>query len=101
MLSPMPSPTMHARFAPAPNVEFRAVDGGGLLVDVNSGACYRLNGVAAHLWSILAAGQPLSGAIESLCSRYDGRCEEITSDAQTLCQQMVSAGLLIEGARTT
>lgn len=101
MLSAMSSPTMQARFASPPHVEFRAVDGGGLLVDVNSGACYRLNGVGAALWSLLASGQPLAGAIESLCTRYDARPEEISSDARSLCSQMITAGLLVEAAQAT
>ena len=92
----MATPSLHARFAPAAHVEFRAVDGGGLLVDVNSGACFRLNRVGADLWSALTTGRPLLGAIESLGSRYDAAPETIASDALALCEQLTAAGLLCE-----
>ena len=83
-----------ARFEAATRVEYRSVDRGALLVDVSTGAVFRLNRVGADLWADLVAGRPLDTAIRTLCGRYDAAPERIEADARSLCQQLAAAGLI-------
>lgn len=97
---PMTSVSPGLRFEAAPRVEYRSVDRGALLVDVSTGAVFRLNRVGADLWVDLVAGHSLDQAIGALCGRYDATPEQIEADARSLCRQLAAAGLIRETGNT-
>ena len=82
------------RLVPAEHVEFRAIDGGGMMVDVQSGACFRLNSVGAALWSALAAGRTLGEAVDAVVARYDTTRPIAEDDARRLVAELIAAKLI-------
>ena len=83
-----------ARLAPQGHVEFRSVEEGGILVDLESGACFQLNRVGAQLWKRLSAGDTVGAAIDSLRQRYDVASEVLERDSLLLCDELLRVGLI-------
>jgi hypothetical protein len=75
-------------------VEFRAVDEGGILVDLESGACFQLNRVGAALWKGLSRGDTVGAAIDSIRHRYAVASEVLEHDSLRLCDELLRAGLI-------
>jgi hypothetical protein len=86
------------RLVPRPGVESRAVDGGTLIVDLDTGACWELNAVGAEVWTRLAAGATVADASRALAGRYEVAREELERDVRNLCDALLAAGLLARAA---
>lgn len=65
------------------------------MVNLGTGACFRLNHVGAELWSLLAAGNTVGGSIDSLGARYDITREILEAEAIRLLTDLLSAGLVV------
>jgi hypothetical protein len=87
--------------APQGHVEFRSVEEGGILVDLESGACFQLNRVGADLWKSLSGGATVGAAIDSLRSRYDVASEVLERDSLLLCDELLRVGLIAHRSATT
>ena len=65
-----------------------------IAIDLDSGAYFALDDVAADCWSILAAGGSLDDAIEAVVTRFAVAADEARSDLECFAQELVEAGLL-------
>jgi len=65
-----------------------------MMVDVQSGACFRLNGVGAALWSALSAGRTLGEAVDAVVARYDTTQAVAEEDARRLVAELLAAKLI-------
>jgi hypothetical protein len=90
----MPALRRDAQFVPPPDVRYRAMPSGGMLVDLVTGACFELNRVGADLWTRLADGDSVGAAVEAVRHRYEVAADIIERDALRLCAELLDAGLL-------
>ena len=77
------------------DVIFRELDGEAVLLDFASGRYYGLNAVGTRVWTMLAAGETVDGAIEAVVNEFDASEEEVTRDVEELVTELLSRGLLI------
>jgi hypothetical protein len=89
-----------ACFALRPDVRYRPMPSGGMLVNLSTGACFELNRVGADLWARLAAGTTLAGAIAALREKYDATPDVIEADFLRLCGALLAEGLVELGPGT-
>jgi hypothetical protein len=75
-------------------VEARPLPQGALLVDMNSGHCFRLNRVGAEIWTMLHT--PLS--VDEVCARIAARfrkpVDQIDIEVRALVVQLINEELL-------
>lgn len=75
------------------NIQHRATSGGGILVDMQSGACFELNRVATEIWSLLAAGESEEAMAQTVAQRYNLAQNVAHADVKRICQEFASRGL--------
>jgi hypothetical protein len=74
-------------------VELRRTSEGALLVDMQSGRCFRLNRVAERLWSLAETARSLDEICDQLASEYRVDRETIARDARAMVADLVQHGL--------
>jgi len=77
------------------DVIFRELDGEAVLLDFASGRYYGLNAVGTRIWTLLAAGQTVDGAIDAVVAEFDAPEEQVARDVDELVTELLSRGLLI------
>ena len=55
----------------APNVTHETIDGEAVIINLDSGVYYSLDGVGANIWNLLDAGRPVEGIEEWLAAAYE------------------------------
>jgi hypothetical protein len=70
-------------------VEMRPLPQGALLVDMNTGRCFRLNQVGAEIWALLSIPRPLTEVLDKVASNHALPPEQIESDVKTMVDQLV------------
>ena len=80
------------------DVIFRELDGEAVLLDFASGRYFGLNAVATRVWTMLAAGSSVEDAVSAVAAEFDAPREEVARDVETLIADLVSRGLLVDGA---
>lgn len=90
----MESGSIDRQFVPKPRVVFSPLEGGGLLVDLQSGDCWELNRVGAALWSGLVGGESLRATVARIQRDFEVDPTEAESDARRLCASLLSVGLI-------
>jgi Coenzyme PQQ synthesis protein D (PqqD) len=83
-----------AFFALRPDVRYRPMPSGGMLVNLSTGACFELNRAGADLWTRLAGGATLGRAIGALRDTYDAAPDVIEADFLRLCGALLAEGLV-------
>jgi hypothetical protein len=78
-------------------IETRPTKTGAILVDMNTGHCYRLNQVGAKLWSMLATPASASALCDRLEKEHGLSPSQSTIDVQRLIDQLTSANLISVG----
>jgi hypothetical protein len=79
------------------SVETRQTKTGAILVDMNTGHCYRLNRVGAKLWAMLATPASASALCDRLGKEHGLSPSQSKIDVQRLVDQLVSANLISFG----
>ncbi|MCX7671581.1 MAG: PqqD family protein [Anaerolineae bacterium] len=76
------------------------LDGEAIIVNLNTGIYYSLDGAGAAVWTAVQAGATLGELIQLVAARYDGAPAEITAGVTALVEELVAEGLLVasEGA---
>lgn len=82
----------------AEHVVSRDVEGGAMLVDLQTGACFRLNRVGAEIWRGISTSVPLPQTCEALAARYQLSRDVIDKDVTSLLQELESKGLVTVAA---
>jgi len=77
----------------APNVHARRFDDELIILDLEKGFYFGLNGVGAAIWEGLARGMNLREVVHSLHTEYDAPESQLMEDAKVLVDQLVGAGL--------
>ncbi|HLQ69556.1 MAG TPA: PqqD family protein [Gemmatimonadales bacterium] len=81
---------------PSPDVIYKAVDNGAVLLSVSDEVYYGLNGVGSYIWEHLP---PVLENFEALCAsvgeKYpDASAETIRADVRTLLEDLMRHGLV-------
>ena len=75
-------------------IEARPLPRGMLLVDMNSGRCFRLNQVGSDVWGMLSSARELSAICATLANRYGRPVGEIESDVGSLIAHLTREQLV-------
>ncbi len=65
-----------------------------LLVHLDRGTAFRLNGTARLMWGLAAAGRTAEEIAGALAGRLDAPLERLRADAAALLDELASAALL-------
>lgn len=79
---------------PAPEVIFRALDDGAVLVHLGGNQIYELNETAAHVWMQLAGGAGEEAVVASVVETFDVDAETAAREVRDLLTQFIEKGLL-------
>ncbi len=88
--------TLATRLAPSPDVAFREVSGEGVLLDLESGTYFGLNGVATRAWTVMLEGLTLGEIHRRLVDEYDVDAAVLEADLVARATQLVDNGLVRE-----
>ena len=96
----MTEPTMTADtlFARAPDITASAVDGELVMMDIDSGRYYRLNGVATHVWEALDRPKSAQELCLTLQAAYDVEWDRCLREVSVLLHDLQRFGLVTPGA---
>jgi hypothetical protein len=81
--------------APSPEILFRALDGGGVLVHLDGNRVFELNETAAHIWMELARGSSEEAIVSSVLDAFDVSAETAAREVRDLLRELVSQGLIV------
>lgn len=90
------SVTLATRFTPSPDVAFREVSGEGVLLDLESGTYFGLNGVATRAWTMVVEGRSLGDIHRALADEYDVEPAVLEADLLAWAAQLMAHGLVGE-----
>ena len=67
---------------------------GALLVDMNTGHCFRLNRVGAEVWRLLEAGPSLREIVATVAASHGQPLDQVDTDVRSLFSDLAREGLL-------
>lgn len=76
-------------------IETRPLAQGALLVDLNTGRCYRLNRVGAEIWALLQRPRGVDDVCAAVARSYAGAGEAVARDVRELCAHLVTERLIV------
>lgn len=76
-------------------IETRPYAKGALLVDMDTGRCYRLNHVGAEIRSLLRRPLVMDEVCAEVARKYERGTQQIERDVRTLVAELVKERLLI------
>lgn len=79
-------------------VEHRPLRDGALLVDMNTGGCFRLNAVGAEVWGLLEEPQSVRRISEAIARHYNLEPLQVEADVHALLTELLQKGLLMENS---
>jgi hypothetical protein len=82
-------------------IETRPYAKGALLVDMDTGRCYRLNHVGAEIWSLLQRPLVVEDVCAAVARKYPSGTQQIEGDVRTLVAELVKERLLISAPPET
>lgn len=88
-------------WTPGKNVVACDVEGEVVLLDMQSGTYFGLNGVGAEIWSQLTQNKSVGAIQQHLLSRYRVSAERCEAELQALLAQLIERGLLRSGGDDT
>jgi hypothetical protein len=75
-------------------VEVRLFPQGALLVDMNTGRCFRLNRVGSEIWNMLARPQRRSEICQVVASQHQMPVDQIAPEVSAMIDQLVTERLI-------
>ena len=83
-----------ATFAVRPTVRHERLEDEVIAIDLESGAYFALDDVAAVCWSTLAGGGTVDAAVDATVARFDVGSETAERDIEHFVDELVRVGLL-------
>jgi hypothetical protein len=87
-----------------PNVRYRlagahiisdTIEGEAIIVDLNSGVYYSLEGPGAVIWSLVSGGMDEATLVQTLATLYSSDPVEIAAASRELVTELVAEGLIL------
>ncbi len=88
----MPSPD--ERLTQRSGIETRPMAKGAILVDMDTGRCYRLNRVGAEIWALLRAPLALPELCAEVAKKYDPPPAALEADVRALVTHLLTERLI-------
>ena len=89
--------SLSSKLLPAEDVAFREISRQGVLLDLESGTYYGLNGVGARAWALLLDGCDLAEIHRRLLTEYDVDAVVLEQDLLAWGDQLLRNGLVQQG----
>ena len=92
---------MSAQFSIHPGVRSTPGDeDGSVLINLQSGKVFSLNGVGAKIWTMLQSGASFDGVLDALSREYNLPSTELRNDLDGFIQELARKDLLKVTARS-
>jgi len=65
-----------------------------VLLNVETGVYFGLDGIGTRIWTLLAEGLSIEGIIDRLLAEYDVQAEQLRSDARAFLNTLIAKGLV-------
>jgi hypothetical protein len=75
-------------------VETRPLPEGALLVDMNTGRCFKLNRVGSEIWTMLGSPRRRSEICEGIASRHQMAVDQVEKDVGAMIDQLATDKLI-------
>ena len=75
------------------DVLFRELDGEAVLLNLESGIYFGLNGVATRMWQLMVEHRSLAAVLDTLTAEYDADQKVLEVDLLELGRQLCANGL--------
>jgi len=86
-------PTLRDSITIPDDVLFRELDGEAVLLNLETGVYFGLNGVATRMWQLISARHTLAVVLDTLAGEYDADLKILEADLLELVRQLCSNGL--------
>ena len=80
------------------NVTYRIIDGDAVILNLDNGHYYSLNGIGTRIWEAMEKGAGLSETVGSLSEEYGVAHKEVEKDAAELVRDLEKEGLIINSS---
>ncbi|MGH7571507.1 MAG: PqqD family protein [Gemmatimonadota bacterium] len=77
------------------SVAAKVIDGEAIIINLETGVYYSLDGVGGEVWSLLEGHHPVDAVVASLATRYGASEEQCRADVQSLVGQLTDEGLVV------
>ena len=92
---------MSAQFSIHPEVRTTPSDeDGSVLIQLQTGRVFSLNGIGAKIWTMLESGASFDGVVEALNREYEIPSEELRNDLDSFINELARKNLLQVTARS-
>ena len=75
-------------------IETRPLPQGAVLVDMNTGHCFRLNRVGAEIWTMLTSPLPVGEVSAQIAARYGKPIAQIDPEVRALFELLIRERLV-------
>lgn len=87
-------PTVEQHLARRSGIEERATTTGAILVDMNTGRCFKLNRVGAEAWSLLGRQLTVDQICSEIAERYRLSVDKVAPEIAELMSTLMKAELV-------
>jgi hypothetical protein len=71
------------------------VEGRTVLLDIDSGEYFALNGVGRSVWDLCDGTRTVAEVVAAICGEYDVSAETASDDTGALIESLAEAGLVV------
>jgi hypothetical protein len=86
--------TLSARLSIPDHVLFTTLDEGAVVLNTRTNQYFSLDEVGARFWNLLAGGETLRGAYESILDEYEVGGAQLERDLLSLVERLAEQGLV-------
>ena len=83
------------RYRPHPSVSSRRLEDDQILVHMDTGFCFALEGVGVRIWEMLADGATAESVVEGLLAEYEVDRERVVRDVDALLEELIQHDLVV------
>ena len=91
----MSNEALQQRFRPADNVVFRELDGEAIILHLDSGTYFGLDGVGTSIWRRLERQESVGVVVDALVGEFEVDAPRARLDVEQLITQLVDKGLMV------
>lgn len=84
----------HSRLRPRPDVVHRPLAGGAVVLDLETGAYFQVNGVGALVWDLLDGVRDVAAVAAEVARRVEDVPPDAEADVLAFCAALVERGLV-------
>ena len=92
-ITDMAAITLESTFVLSKDAVFRELDGEAVILDLNAGTYFGLNGVGTRIWQLIERHGRLAAVFDDLCREYDAPPDVLEQDLLALVARLEEARL--------